>query len=490
MRPVHLRRARPLLTLGVLGVLACGGGREHPASDGGLDAWRDGAQYDVLPRDGQADTQTDGPPDILTRLRAVAGLTVAEQSSDVSGYRRFDLTYDQPVDHDAPDGQRFAQRLVLLHRSETAPTVLESTGYGLWEGFTGTALMEPAQILGANELTVEHRFFGPSRPEPVEWTHLSIGQAAADHHRIIAALRLVYGGRWISSGASKGGMTSVYHRRFYPDDVAGTVAYVAPLSFGTADQRYVAFLEQVGDSPACREALKTYQRLVLQHRAEMLLELAGSGQTFDVLGADQALEHAVLGLPFAFWQYGDASGCPYVPTSGATTTELYQFLEEANGMVTYVGDDSIAYFGPYYYQAATQLGEAALAEAHLADLLLFPGTDVPVTYVPAGVPATFDPAVMLDVDAWVKGSGAQLMFIYGEDDPWSAGAFELGGAVDSFRFYVAGGNHGAGIAELAPGDRAQATAALRRWAGLAQQAAPPTWRSRRDVLGPWLRLMR
>jgi hypothetical protein len=379
---------------------------------------------------------------------------------------------------------------VLLHRSEGIPTVLESTGYGLWDGISGTALMEPAQIMRANELTVEHRFFAPSRPDPANWALLTIQQAAADHHRIVAALRPIYTGRWISSGASKGGMTSVFHRRFYPDDVAGTVAYVAPLSFGTADPRYLTFLEQVGDDLACREALKAYQRLVLEHRAEMIARMEGSGFTFVFLGLGQALEHAVLGLPFAFWQYSDATLCPSIPAAAATPDELYRFLEGANGMVAYVSDVSIADFGPYYYQAATQLGEAALAESHLQDLLLYPGTDVPGTYVPADISVTFDPGAMLDIDSWVKTSGSELMFIYGEHDPWSAGAFELGGAVDSFRYFAPGGNHGAGMLELAASDRTQATATLRRWAGLSQQGAPLAWRSRREVLGPRLRSFR
>ena len=33
-------------------------------------------------------------------------------------------------------------------------------------------------------------------------------------------------------------MTAIYHRRFYPDDVDGTVPYVAPISFGAPDLRY------------------------------------------------------------------------------------------------------------------------------------------------------------------------------------------------------------------------------------------------------------
>jgi len=88
-----------------------------------------------FPGDGTLDSQADAtPPDILVRLQAIAGLTVVEGSAVVPGYRRFDMELDQPVDHEALDGQRFRQRLVLLHRSEAAPMVLESTGYELAEG--------------------------------------------------------------------------------------------------------------------------------------------------------------------------------------------------------------------------------------------------------------------------------------------------------------------------------------------------------------------
>jgi hypothetical protein len=482
---------RPLLVVALAALLAaaCGGGREGSGADAGVDVSTDAAPRDSAPADTPA--QADAPlEDILVRLRAVPGLTVAEQTSQVPGYRLFAMEYEQPVDHDDPGGQSFGQRLVLLHRSAGAPAVLTSTGYALWEGYTGTALDEPAQILSANELTVEHRYFAPSRPDPTDWSLLTIQQAAADHHRVIEALRPIYTGRWVSSGASKGGMTSVFHRRFYPDDVAGTVAYVAPLSFGTADPRYLGFLEQVGHDAACRDALKTFQRLALEARAEIDALMQSSGMSFTFLGREQALEHAVLLLPFAFWQYLDASVCPYVPAAGATASELYYFLEGQAGMLTGVSDDSCAFFMPYYYQAATQLGEAALAEGHLADLLLHPGSYGPAAYISPEIPVTFDPAVMVDVDTWVRTSGSQLLLVYGENDPWSAGAFELGDAVDSYRYYVAGGNHGSGILDLAPAERDAATAALRRWAGLAPQGAPQTWRSRREVLGPWLRWVR
>ena len=67
---------------------------------------------------------------------------------------------------------------------------------------------------------------------------------------------------------------------------------------------------------------------------------------------------------------------------------------------------------------------------------------------------------------WLKTKGSHFLFIYGGNDPWGAGAFELGSAQDSFRFIAAGRNHGAVIADLAPAERATAEGAVEDWTGV------------------------
>src|SRR5262249_7560777 len=128
-------------------------------------------------------------------------------------------------------------------------------------------------VLGANQLFVEHRFFPPSTPTPLDWTDLTIFQAAGDHHRIFTALKPLLPKKWAASGASKGGMTAVYYRFFYPHDMDVTVPYVAPNSYSTHDPRYVRFLEHVGPAD-CRAKLKAAQRAILSHRAEITARMA------------------------------------------------------------------------------------------------------------------------------------------------------------------------------------------------------------------------
>ena len=82
-------------------------------------------------------------------------------------------------------------------------------------------------------------------------------------------------------------------------------------------------------------------------------------------------------------------------------------------------------------------------------------------------PAYDNGAAMQDVQDWIKASGSQLLLIYGQNDPWSAGAVDIGNASDSFKFIAPNGNHGSNISALSQDDKATATTAVMRWAGMA-----------------------
>jgi hypothetical protein len=80
---------------------------------------------------------------------------------------------------------------------------------------------------------------------------------------------------------------------------------------------------------------------------------------------------------------------------------------------------------------------------------------------------------MHDIQDWLAASGERVMLIYGQNDPWSAGAVSLGNATDSFKYISPGGNHGSAIATLNGNDQAAAVAAVRRWAGVSAKRAAP-----------------
>ncbi|MDA0632722.1 S28 family serine protease [Nonomuraea sp. MCN248] len=413
-----------------------------------------------------AATTTADP--LLDKLTAIPGLTVVSETRP-SGMRFFVLTLAQPVDHRRPHKGTFQQRFTLLHRSDDAPVVLYTGGYGLPVNPTASQT-EPTRLLGANQVSVEHRFFRTSRPDPADWSKLDIWQEASDEHRIVQALKTVYSGKWIQTGASKGGMTSVYHRRFYPGDVDGVVAYVAPNDrVNPADRAYDAFFEQVGDAD-CRAALEGVQKEALKRRDRLVArfedEAARNGYTFtQSLGsADRSFEMTVLDAVWAFWQYSDVSQCTSVPPATATDDEIYDWIDSVAGFSFYT-DQGIAYYVPYYYQAATQLGWPALKFGHLRGLIRYPGLYQPNSVIPRELRSHHDPRPMLDVDHWVRKQSSRMMFVYGENDPWSAERFTPS-RNDSYVYVAPGANHGANISRLPEAERQAATATLLRWAGV------------------------
>ncbi|CAM5661721.1 Aminopeptidase OS=Streptomyces violarus OX=67380 GN=FHS41_003163 PE=4 SV=1 [Streptomyces violarus] len=420
----------------------------------------------ALPARAAAGAARPGTRDIADALRALPGLRLIEERQDAEpGYRHFVLGLRQPVDHGNPAAGTFEQRLTLLHTAADRPMVLTTTGY---HAVLSPWRSEPTILLGANQLQVEHRYFGTSRPAGTGYAHLTIRQAADDHHRVVRLFRRLYSGAWISTGGSKGGTATVYHRRFHPQDVDGTVVYSAPNNVDDRDNSaYLRFLETVG-TPAGREAVKSAQRRLLLKRAEMVARYeawaAATNDTFRIIGsADQAFEIAVLRVLFMFWQRGSAADVATIPGPEATADELYTWLDDTAGLHFYA-DTAARRYIPYWYQIGTQLGYGDVPTDHVADLMRHSGGIEARNFVPRDIPMAFDAAAMPDIDRWVRRHGSRLLVVNGTQDPSVAEYFSPGGR-DSGVLWVPGGNHNIEIANLSPADRASAEEALSRWAG-------------------------
>jgi hypothetical protein len=428
---------------------------------------------DAAAPDASVDASVAPVGDILDELNAIPGMTAEERTTMLEGYRFFVMSYDQPVDHDNASGPTFKQRMTFLFRSYDAPVVAHNSGYFV---STRGSRSQITTLTNANQLSMEHRYFTPSRPDPADWTKLNIEQAATDQHRITQALKVrLFKGKWLTTGASKGGMTSLFHRRFFPNDVDATVAYVAPIDYPadavqSPTNRYFVFLENVGTDATCRQKLKDFQNIALARREAMKTRMRAEATFTEILGEDRALEFAVEELPFIFWQYGNQSRCASIPTSAASDDAVFKFLDDTSGAASYGDEDLLAYL-PYYHQSATQLGYPISDESYLVGLM-YPGQDTAQAYVPSNIPtpAYDNGAAMQDVQSWIASSGERIMLIYGQNDPWTAGAVDLGAATDSFKFIAPNGNHGSSITTLNDADEAAATAAVLRWMGVATKS--------------------
>jgi hypothetical protein len=414
--------------------------------------------------------EAEGTTDIKDRLLAVPGMSLVEEKP-YPGYRFFVLNFTQPVDHRSPAKGTFQQRITVLHKDVSRPTVFYTSGYNV---STTPSRREPTQIVDGNQVSMEYRFFTPSRPSPADWTKLDIWQAASDQHRIFKALKPIYDKKWLSTGGSKGGMTATYYERFYPRDMDGVVAYVAPNDVvNKEDSAYDRFFATVG-TEECRDRLNGVQREALVRRESLekryATYAADNGYTFHTVGSlDKAYEATVLDYVWGFWQYSLLSDCDTIPADAknATDDELWNTLDTVAGFSFYT-DQGLEPYTPYYYQAGTQLGAPTIHFPHIEKQYIRYGYLPPRYFVPRDIEMNFQPWAMRDVDNWVRDNARRMLFVYGENDPWGAEPFRLGkGARDSYVFTAPGANHGARVAGLIDSEKALATAKILEWAGVA-----------------------
>ncbi|MEU3104907.1 S28 family serine protease [Streptomyces griseoflavus] len=417
-----------------------------------------------------AEPEATGTTDIKERLLSVPGMSLIEEKP-YTGYRFFVLNYTQPVDHRRPSKGTFEQRITVLHKDTARPTVFYTGGYSV---STTPRRAEPTQIVDGNQVSMEYRFFTPSRPQPTDWSKLDIWQAASDQHRIFTALKKIYSENWISTGGSKGGMTATYYERFYPRDMDGVVAYVAPNDVvNKEDSAYDRFFAGVG-TKECRDRLNGVQREALVRRAPLKEKYAAlaaeNGYTFDTVGSlDRAYEAVVLDYVWGFWQYSTVADCQDIPADAknATDDEIWTSVDTISGFSFYT-DQGLTPYTPYYYQAGTQLGAPTITFPHIEKKYVRYGYQPPRNFVPRSIDMKFEPSAMRDVDTWVRHHARQMLFVYGENDPWGAEPFRVGhGARDSYVFTAPGMNHGANVAGLVAGEKAFATARILDWAGVA-----------------------
>jgi hypothetical protein len=278
----------------------------------------------------------------------------------------------------------------------------------------------------------------------------------------------VYKTPFLTTGASKGGEAAIIHRRFFPDDVSGTVAYVAPNYHGTTDPRTGPFLATRG-TPECRRHLLRAQRTMLARRAEIERALLATDHaSYARLGFDEAFEDSVEGLPFNVWQHYDSAVCAEIPADMASAAVWARFLERYNPPKQ-DADAELTRLAPYFYQCAFQLGYVGSVAPDIQDLLRHHGGPF-ANVMPPGVnvPA-YNASAMIDVAAWVGERAQRLLLIYGENDPITAAMFNVGRAAESARFIAPNSNHDVAIANLTARDRKEALDLVHSWLGSPRQ---------------------
>jgi hypothetical protein len=374
----------------------------------------------------------------------------------------YELRVRQPLDHANPNGKSFLQSVYVSHLDFNKPVLYETEGYAVHGGGRPREL---ATILKCNQIVVEHRFFGKSYPDSLDWKYLTTKEAADDHHHITLLLKTLYKGKWISSGRSKGGQTTLFYRYYYPNDVDVSVAYVAPVNLSQEDPRILTFIRTVGTEEV-RAQIKQFQVALLKREKEILPlidDLAKRKNYTFSIGKTMAYEYSVLEYPCGFWQYG---GSPKsIPSPDAPPDTMLNHLEKIASLF-YYSDQGIRTFEPFQYQAYTEIGYYGYDITDFKGLLTAITNPTNIILAPRDAELRFNPNVMYNVYTWLRDYGNNIIYIYGETDLWSATAMELSGKTNAVKVVKKGGSHTTRIANLSPEQRSLVYSTMERWLGL------------------------
>lgn len=351
----------------------------------------------------------------------------------------YEVMFEQPLDHNNPDAGSFLQRLYISHVDASMPVVLVTEGYSAGYYYTS----EPAALLRCNQIIAEHRYFGKSVPDSLDWEYLTTWQSASDHHHIIEKFKKFYTGKWVSTGISKGGQTTLFHSFYYPDDVDARIPYVAPLNNSVEDQRIYDFLDQVG-SKDCRKRIRKFQKWALKNQEELLPAFREFNEkkeyTFELVGGlEKAFEYCVLEYSFAFWQWGYSS-CSKIPRRDAEPEDVISHMNMVAGF-DYFADEFVVEYRPFFYQAYTEMGYYGYKLDEFEPYLKHVSNAGFEFSLPSETNVHFDSSLLEELDTYVKEEAEDFIFIYGEYDTWSATAVDLGENTKSAVFYKSKGSH-------------------------------------------------
>lgn len=394
----------------------------------------------------------------ISAIKEIRPLETSEFSEKYVTY------FTQPLDHRHPEKGSFRQRVIVSHVGFDRPTVIVTEGYGAAYALRSQYREELSKLLNANMIFVEYRYFLESTPEPKDWQYLTAENSADDLHAIITAFKNIYPGKWIATGISKGGQTTLLYRTFYPDDVDISVPYVAPLCYGVEDGRHEPFLHKVSTSEN-RKKIEDFQLEALKRKATLLprFEKYCSEKNYSFRAPiEEIYDYSVLEYSFALWQWGTPISS--IPATTASDDEIFSHLLAISEPGYFTADSPNASF---FVQAARELGyygydiqpfkqylSIQSSEGYLHRLMLPEELkDMP-----------FDKTLSKKITKFLKKQDPKMIFIYGQNDPWTAaGVTWLKNKKNIHVFIQPNGSHLARISTLPEKEKKEVMELIKQW---------------------------
>lgn len=398
--------------------------------------------------------------DLLGQVENVASVEAFTPENNAAGYTEcYKVFFNQPIDHENPSVGTMKQKAFIYFKGFDRPTVMYTRGYDLpdsWMNRMGN--LDIAANMDANLIFVEHRYFGDSKNlGDTRWDYLTIEQAAADHHAIFEPLKKILPKEWISTGTSKDGMTSLFFRYFYPNDMTVTTVFCSPFMTSLYYTPVGTYLDNESGSDAERDNMhaiytklldkgedglyKTYVERCEEFTAllwEIYPEYTGQ-QLFN-----ESFNSFLRSLPnFFFGQFSYKTAkerALNIPSADAEPEVILDYIyfrslleqlslwnydspmapaDEEEEDYYWKADDSY----PYLVQTAKQLGQYAIDFSRYEGLIGEVAQDPNPSYLyeqDFWLYEFYDNTRLKDIrENFIPNTDCPIMFYYAQGDPWT-----------------------------------------------------------------------
>ncbi|WP_321436318.1 S28 family serine protease [uncultured Bacteroides sp.] len=390
--------------------------------------------------------------DLKNKLEALPGASGVEPLKSTQYSEKYTMMFEHPLDYKHPQAGKFLQRVIVSHVGYDRPTVIVTEGYWADYATRENYVEELSNLLKTNVVFVEYRYFGKSMPNPCNWDYLTVENSLNDLHQVRNALKSIYPGKWISTGISKGGQTTLFYRAYFPDDVDISVPYVAPLNRSVEDGRHEPFIENKVSTAENRKKVKDFQLEVLKRKAQLmpLFRKHCEEKKYAFRAPeDDIFDYCVMEYAFGFWQWG--TPMEKIPALTASNEQIF------NHFIAMIEPDYFSKQTPYTsfnVQAAHELGYYGYDMKPFRKYMSLKTTKdyLRRLMLPDELRnICFDKTLYNNTMKFLKKNDPKMIFIYGGIDPWGASGCTWIKGKQNIKVYVQpDGSHRTRIGTMKP----------------------------------------
>lgn len=411
-----------------------------------------------------------GDPAVVAALKSIPNVTDIKPFMTEQAGLAYYFNYKNYISHENPSLGTYKQQVVLVYSKAEDPVILHTEGYTLTGVLSGQGnknrldkmyfptflytlskdYADDNNKFNVNCVAVEYRYHGFSLPEgnTDKFTYLNAKEHSADLHAIVTDLKKYLfnkDNKWLSTGVSKSGMTTYQYAYYYPNDVDAYFPFVAPLPLQNHDMRIGTYMIKSSVKDKLADLKRVFQKLandeaIMAATTDSIMKRENETSKFsDYKGDDRdsVIFNTIgtcLSKLFGKQSYGDydtwTALIPSENASPATYADFFMIDEDDDRIKRKTSGTRAALVkrkDPFAVQVPVDQGNLAYDyEWFKEDGLKLINAKVKKLIEADETENKKSEAIDLQVKIkdWLTTTNCKMMFIYGEDDPWTGAAID------------------------------------------------------------------